>query len=303
MKLKDMGEIGLIKRLARNARYDSSIIKGVGDDAAVMKWAKGKYLLFTCDMLVEGEHFIRNRATPFQIGWKALCRNISDIAAMGGVPRYALASIGISPREEVSFFDGIYKGMSAAAAKFNVNLVGGDISRSEKIVIDVSLIGEVERKNLVLRSGAKAGDAILVTGSIGGASKGKHLDFIPRLDEARSIVKRFKINSMIDISDGLALDLGRILEASNAGAIIYQNTVPLSQAAGPFNKAISEGEDFELLFTMAPKEAGRFFRTALADMKTSVTLIGEIKNKGYGYKLVTGEGVQKDLKLKGYLHF
>ena len=303
MKIKDIGEIGLIKRISKNLRLDSSVIHGVGDDTAVIKWTKDKDLLFTCDMLVEGVHFKLGKATPSQIGWKALCRNVSDIAAMGGVARYALVSASLRPGLPVSFVDGLYKGLRSAASRFKINLVGGDMCHSERIVIDVSLIGEVEKKNLVMRSGAKKGDLIFVTGAVGGSIKGKHLRFIPRIDEARRLVKNFKINAMIDVSDGLVLDLWRILDASGVGARIYQNTIPISKDADSFEKAIYDGEDFELLFTMSVKEAKRFFRTELARMKTPVTLIGEVMGKKDGYTLVTKDGKRKKLSAKGYLHF
>ncbi|MBI5143932.1 MAG: thiamine-monophosphate kinase [Candidatus Omnitrophica bacterium] len=303
MRIKDIGEIRLIKRAAGDFRLDRSVVKGSGDDTAVIRWVKNKYLLFTCDMSIEDVHFKLGEATPFQIGWKALGRNISDIAAMGGVSRYALVSIGINPDLPVSFLNGICKGMKTLADKFNINIVGGDMARSKKLVIDISLIGDVEKGNLVMRNGAKVGDVILVTGSIGGSIKGKHLNFTPRLNEARKLVKEFKINSMIDISDGLVLDLWRILNASKAGARIYQNTIPLSKDADSFEKAVYEGEDFELLFTMNAKEAKRYFRTALAKMETPVTLIGEIMPRRFGYKLIDKAGRISPLKAKGFLHF
>ncbi|MBN1527043.1 MAG: thiamine-monophosphate kinase [Candidatus Omnitrophica bacterium] len=303
MRIKDIGEIALIKRISKNLRLDSSVIHGAGDDTAVIKWTKDKDLLFTCDMLVEGVHFRLAKATPRQIGWKALCRNVSDIAAMGGVPRYALVSASLRPGLPLSFADGLYKGLRSAADRFGVNLVGGDMCHAGKIVIDVSLIGEAEKKGLVTRSGARKGDLIFVTGAVGGSIKGKHLNFTPRLEEARRLVKNFRINAMIDVSDGLVLDLWRILDASGAGARIYQNTIPVSKDAASFEKAIYAGEDFELLFTMGVKEAKRFFRTELARMKTPVTLIGEVLDKKDGYTLVTKDGVRKRLKAKGYLHF
>jgi thiamine-monophosphate kinase len=303
MRLKDIGEIGLIKRLAKTITYDSSVIKGIGDDTAVIKWTQDKHLLFTCDMLVEGVHFRSNEATPYQIGWKALARNVSDIAAMGGVPKYALVSIAMDPGLKVSFLDGVYKGISDVARRFKINMVGGDMSKSKKLIIDISLIGQVERENLTLRSGAKSGDVILVTGFLGGSIKGKHLKFIPRLEEARALVRSFRINSMIDISDGLVLDLWRVLDASKVGARIYENAIPIAREADSFKNAISDGEDFELLFTMNVKEARRFFRTALAKMATPVTLIGEIMSRGYGYKLVAENGKEERLVPDGYLHF
>jgi len=303
MKLKDIGEIRFINRFAGKIRCDRSVVKGIGDDTAVIKWTAGKYLLYTCDMTIEDVHFRLKDASPYRIGWKALARNISDIAAMGGIPRYALVSAALDPDLPVSFADGLYKGIKDCARMFGVNIVGGDTSKSEKIALDISLIGEVEKKNLVLRSGAKPGDVILVTGSVGGSLNGKHLDFIPRVREARELVKRFKINSMIDVSDGLILDLWRILDASKAGATIFQNAVPVSKGAGSFEDAVSDGEDFELLFTMNIKEARRFFRTYLAKMKTPVTLIGEITKRGNGYKLSCNDGKLRRLDPKGYVHF
>lgn len=303
MKVKDIGEMRLIERIARNIKDDKSVVKGIGDDTAVLRWTKDKYLLFTSDILVEDVHFRRRSATPYQIGWKALARNVSDIAAMGGVPRYALVSIALDPGLPVSFIDGIYKGIQTLAEKFSLNIVGGDTSSSRDIVVDISLIGEVERENLVLRSGARKGDLILMTGSVGGSVKGRHLNFIPRLSESRRLVEGFKINSMIDISDGLVLDLLRILDASRVGGRIYQNLIPLAREADSFENAIIEGEDFELLFTMSIKEARRFFKTTLAKMRTPVTLIGEITDKKYGNRLIGPDGGEKKLKRKGYLHF
>ena len=303
MRIRDIGEIGLIKRLAKKSRYDPSVVRGIGDDAAVIRWTRNKYLLFTCDMLVEDVHFCRGTATPFQIGWKALARNISDIAAMGGVPRYAVVSAGLKASLPIAFFDGIYRGIRSVAKRFKVNLVGGDMARSDKLILDVSLIGEVEKKNLILRSGARPGDVILVTGSLGGSLEGKHLNFMPRLDEARELVRNFKIGSMIDVSDGLVLDLWRMLEASSAGGRIYRSLIPVSRKAHSFDKAIHDGEDFELLFTMRPAQAQRLLRACHKKMKTAVTLIGEVTDKKYGYRLITKDGKEKSLKAKGYLHF
>lgn len=303
MRIKDVGEIGLIESLAKSIRLDKSVVKGVGDDTAVIRWTKDKYLLFTCDMLIEDVHFKLKSATPFQIGWKALASSVSDIAAMGGVPRHALVSVGINPNLPRSFLDNLYKGLKAVAARFKINIVGGDTNKSEKLIIDVSLLGEVEKQNIVTRRGAKIGDVILVTGSLGGSIKGRHLNFIPRLAEARSLVKGFKISSMIDISDGLVLDLGRILNASSVGARIYQNTIPVSKDADSPESALYDGEDFELLFTMSVKEAKRFFRAYLAKMETPVTLIGEILAGRGGYKLIDENGIEKKLRARGYLHF
>lgn len=302
MRLKSIGEMGLISMMAKGMRLDSSVVKGIGDDTAVIKWTRDRYLLFTCDILIEDVHFRRKTAAPFEIGWKAMARNISDIAAMGGVPRYAVVSAGLDPNLPARFVKELKRGMVVAADRFGVNIVGGDTSRSKKIIIDVSLIGKVEKENLVLRSGAKEGDVILVTGSIGGSFRGKHLNFIPRLEEARVIVRNFKVNSMIDVSDGLFLDLSRILEASKVGARLYANAIPITPGAAPLDKAVREGEDFELVFTMPIVEARKFFRTMLLKMKTPVTLIGEITSRRRGFVLMTEHG-EKKIANSGYMHF
>lgn len=302
MKIKDIGEINLIKRLAKRFRLDKSVVKGPGDDAAVLRWTKNKHLLFTCDMVIEGRHFDLKKATPFQAGWKALGRNISDIAAMGGVPRHAVVSLGVDPRSSVDIADGICKGIKALADRFGVNIVGGDVAGSKKIIIDISLIGEVEKNKLVLRSGAKKGDVILVTGSLGGSIKGRHLNFMPRVREAREILKNFKINSMIDISDSLALDLHRVLEASGTGAYIYEEAVPLSRAAASVKNALYDGEDYELLFTMSAKEARRFF-SKTSRIKVPVTLIGKIVDRSRGYRIIKKDGREESMETRGYTHF
>jgi len=303
MRIKDIGEIELIKRLAKNFRLDGSVVKGSGDDTAVLKWTKDKYLLFTCDMALEGVHFDLKKVTPFQAGWKALGRNISDIAAMGGSPKYAVVSLAIDPGHNVSVVEGICKGLKSIADRFGVNIVGGDMAESKKIMIDVSLIGQVKKKCLVLRGGAKKGDLILVTGSFGGSIKGKHANFTPRVKESQGIVNNFKINSMIDVSDGLALDLYRVIRASGAGATLYEESIPLSKDAGSVRDALYDGEDYELLFTAGPREAERLLKSNFSRLRTRISLIGEITDKKYGYKLFREDGKEVELKIKGYTHF
>jgi thiamine-monophosphate kinase len=300
MKVKDIGELALISRIAGKIRTDKSVVKGIGDDTAVIKWTKGKYLLFTCDMTVEDVHFKLSGARPEQIGRKALARNISDIAAMGGIPRYAVVSIGLRPDLPVSVTDRISRSIVDLAKRYKINIVGGDTVKSKKIVVDISLLGEVEKKNLILRSGAKRGDLVFVTGAIGGSRKSRHLDFEPRLNEARKLVTRFKINSMIDISDGLLLDAWRIADASGVGIRLYEKLVPLSKGAGPFEKAVKEGEDFELLFTMSPKEA---IRASKVKFKIPISLIGQITDRREDFKIVDISGKEKQIKPKGFLHF
>ncbi len=296
--LKTIGEFGLISRIRKLIKTDSSVIKGTGDDCAVLKLDGARYQLFTCDMLVENTDFTLKDA-PYLIGRKSLAVSVSDIAACAGRPRYCLVSLGVPKNTSVEFIDKMLKGMLGLAKKYNINLVGGDLSRATEVTIDVSMLGIVEKKNLVLRSGAKLGDVIFVTGELGGSIIGKHLKFIPRLEEARFLVKNFKVNSMIDISDGLASDLGHILEESKVGAVIYEDLIPISKDARNLNDALYSGEDFELLFTVSQEQAKKINRRKLSIFKP----IGEIVHKKYGLRLADKYGKGKVIKPEGFRHF
>ena len=296
-KLKDIGEFGLIKRIAEAERiFDKEVIVGIGDDAAVIKYKEGRYLLLTTDMLIENIHFDK-KATPFQIGYKSLAVNISDIAAMGGIPKYALVGLGLKKETSVKFVDEIYRGIRSLAKKFKVKILGGDTVASSKMVINITLSGEVEKKYLTLRNGAKIGDKIYVTGALGGSILGKHLSFIPRVKEARYLVKNLHPTSMIDISDGLLSDLKRVCEASKVGAKIYQEKIPLSKGVislakkkkeDPYQLALTGGEDFELLFTLShhpplyplPSREGKAEEGFILPSKVHITQIGQITKRG-----------------------
>ncbi|MBM3254066.1 MAG: thiamine-phosphate kinase [Candidatus Omnitrophica bacterium] len=303
-KISEIGEFNLINRIRKFIRYkDKNVVYGIGDDAGVLRYTKTKYLLFCSDMLIEEVHFKRENASGFQIGWKALGVNLSDIAAMAGIPKFCTVSLGVPKDLPISFLDEFYKGLNSIAKKFNVSVVGGDTNRSDKFVVDVALIGEVERENLILRSGAKIGDVLFVTETLGGSIYGKHLNFTPRIKEARVLVRNFKVNSMIDISDGLSLDLHHILEESNVGAVIYENLIPLSINCKGVNNALFEGEDFELLFSMSPKEAKRLIKERDTLFKTRVSKIGYVTQKRYGIIFIDKNGLRKKLRKAGYEHF
>jgi len=186
--IKRLGEFGLIKRIRKIVPQDPSVIKGIGDDCAVLPYTAKQYLLYTCDMLVEGVDF-RQNDDPALIGRKALAVSLSDIASCGGIPRWCLVSIGLAPGTLVHKIDTLYRGIVRLARRFCVAVVGGDISAAPKLVINTSVIGEVEKKKLVLRNGAQPGDIIFTTGEFGGSLKGKHLRFEPRLEEAAFLVK------------------------------------------------------------------------------------------------------------------
>ncbi len=258
--LSSLGEFGLIDALTKHCPVSSQVIQGIGDDAAVVKYHSTKYMLFTTDMIAEDVHFKQSDA-PVGIGQKAMSCNMSDIAAMGGIPTFAVVSIGLPQSLSVEYVKGIYQGLKKRASEFGVAIVGGDTIRSEKIIINVALTGEVEKKFLVTRSGAQIGDWIFVTGPLGKSlDSGHHLSFKPRLEESRYLMNHFKPNAMIDISDGLAPDLGHIIKASQVGARLKEGKIP-RRAQATVKDALYDGEDFELLFTLSPMKAEKFLQT------------------------------------------
>lgn len=295
-------EIEFIKNIrARALTGGRGIVTGIGDDAAVLQYDSGRYLLWAADMLSEGTHFCLKKTTFNKIGRKAVAVNISDIAAMGGVPKYITVSIALPARVTKRNLNNIYDGIFEICGQYGISLVGGDTIRSDKLIIDVSMIGFVEKKRLVSRGGAKEDDIVLVTGPLADARK-THLDFIPRLKEARFLTEKYKVTSMIDISDGISPDVNRICGESGVGCRIYKEAIPLS---GKLNMedVLYYGENFELLFTMSPKEARRLFLDlGKRDLKKVFFVIGEITRKNKGMCLVAEEGVLKKLKMKGYRH-
>src|SRR3989338_2993268 len=297
--LSQTGEFGLIHRLRNQIGRPASVVKGIGDDAAVEPFSSRKHLLLTTDMLVEGTQFTRKPPAK-AIGHKAVACSLSDIAAMGGVPKYAVISLGAPPTLPTDFITQLYEGMQVTAKEFGVALVGGDTVKSHKIIVNVAMTGEVAKRALVTRGGARAGDWIFVTGPLGRSlQSGWHLWFTPRLAQAKFLVRQFKPSAMIDISDGLAADLGHILEESRAGAILDEWSLPLRDRA-KLENALYDGEDFELLFTLSPGKAaplqrlqkkGHFFRH-----------IGEIVGRARGLQLRAADGTLKRIRLKGYTH-
>ncbi|MDD5115675.1 MAG: thiamine-phosphate kinase [Candidatus Omnitrophica bacterium] len=281
MYLKDIGEFGLIERFRGKIRTDRSVFMGSGDDCAVLKLDGFRYQLFTCDMIVEDIDFTEKDSMR-DVGRKALGISISDIASCGGIPRHAVISLGLPKNMRLSQAELLAKGVFDLAKKFKINIVGGDISASGKIIIDVSMLGEVEKGKLCLRRGARPGDIIMVTGSFGGSIKGKHLKFIPRLKEARFLADNFKVNSMIDVSDGLIQDLGHILEQSSVGAVLYEGLIPLSREAKNTQEALCSGEEFELLFTVSREQANRIIKSS----RYSFKVIGEIMPEKFGLRLI-----------------
>ncbi len=296
-----LSEFELIDEIKKSAASSKDVIHGIGDDTAVLRQDGSKYLLLTTDMFCEGVHF--QKGVPARgIGHKAMACNLSDIAAMGGIPKYAVVSIGLPRRIPPAFVNELYCGINALARQFGVAIVGGDTITSKGLIINIALTGEVEKKDLVLRKGARVGDCIFVTGPLGRAWKtDKHLSFVPRINQARFLVEHFKPSAMIDISDGLAGDLGHILELSRTGALIAHDDIPLNPGA-KLRDAIYDGEDYELLFTLAPAKAQALMAWQETKRRWFFYPIGTIE-KSRGLRLLKSDGRKENLEIKGFTHF
>ena len=229
-----MTEFELIARLTPTLPTNAGVIVGAGDDCAVLDCgAPDRQLLFKTDAVVEGIHFTKD-TPPGKVGRKALARCLSDIAAMAGTPAAAVVTIGLPQNYDVTVVEKLYAGMSELAREHGVAIVGGETTTSpERMFISIALTGFVPAGKAVLRTGARVGDAIFVTGELGGSLAGRHLDFEPRLAEARWLAQHFKLHAMIDLSDGLAGDLRHLLNPAGLGAELGIETLPVSRAARP----------------------------------------------------------------------
>lgn len=271
-----MSELDLLHWIqSRLGNRSPDILVDSGDDAAVVRVGKKSVLLKT-DAILDGVHFHFSKASPESIGHKAMARPLSDIGAMGGEATFAVVAMAVPQKCSRSRLEGIFKGMKRTARRFGVSIVGGDISsHAGKLGITVSLMGEISKGAPVLRSGAKVGDEILVTGPLGGSIEGKHLRFVPRIREGGRLAREYRIHSMIDISDGLVTDLTHICKASGVGATLDSRKIPISAAArrrrgASLFHALYDGEDYELLFTAKASTASRI----MAQKKGRI--IGEI---------------------------
>jgi thiamine-monophosphate kinase len=326
MKLAEIGEFALIAAIKEMAAKGEGVIKGIGDDAAVLRPCPGMVSLVTTDLLLEGVHFRLEFTDPYRLGRKAVAANLSDIASCGGQPRALLASLAIAADAELAFVQALYKGLLEQAQEFKVALVGGDTSQGEKLMISVTLIGEAEEAKIVYRSGAKKGDLIYVTGTLGDAALGlrqlkqgkregvliqQHLVPAPRVTEGQAIAQQGLATAMIDISDGLVADLGHIAEASQVGAEIRLSQLPLSEeyrkevraySNDPYALALTGGEDYELLFTSPPEKEQAVAKLA-QELGIPITAIGEIVDASAGIRVIGEGGKEYLLKHKGHDHF
>ncbi|HSV95300.1 MAG TPA: thiamine-phosphate kinase [Spirochaetota bacterium] len=318
MKISEIGgEFALIKRLMPEVESDPAIIRGIGDDCAVLAYTADKYLVVTTDMMVENSHFSPQWFTPFQVGKKLVEVNVSDVVAMGGVPRFAFISVALTKDTEVEYMDELYRGIHSAGGKHGVYLIGGDTTHGSQIVLNLTIIGEVEKNLLCLRSEAKAGDLICVTGTLGGNQAGLELllagkpghtiEFLEpecRLASEGCVIARYA-NAMIDVSDGLGSEVRHICEESGVGARIDCEKIPLSsevveaaKAVGgdPYDFAMYGGEDFELVFTVPPGKLSR-----LKEEFSDISVVGAVLPKEEGIFLIKNNE-RMDIG-RGYDHF
>lgn len=307
-------EFELIQRLAAHLPTNESVVTGAGDDCAVLDLGvPDRFVLFKTDAVVEGIHFTKE-TTPEKIGHKALGRCLSDVAAMGGSATAALITIALPPKFDVQVVDGIYSGINALAQRHGVAVAGGETTTNpERLLISVALVGTAAREHCIHRTGARVGDAVFVSGELGGSLAGRHLDFEPRLREGQWLAANFEIHAMIDVSDGLAGDLRQILRSSGVGAELLSNSIPISREAKlksrnessakpPLLAALTDGEDFELLFTIASSDAVKVldgWKKQFPDLP--LTCIGRI-TEGAGLKLRDQNGL-REITLRGYEHF
>jgi thiamine-monophosphate kinase len=326
-QIRQIGEFGLIELIKKQIlSKDKKVLVNIGDDAAVFKTSSDKLSIFTTDTMVEKIHFDLRYCTFEEIGWKAMAANLSDIAAMGGLPTYALVTIGLPKSARIDDILSIYEGATKIARRHNCKIIGGDTTLVRRdLFISITLLGQVEKKFLVTRSGAKKGDLICITGKLGEALAGlellkrfgrrdlslatKHLKPEPKIDQARVLIRNLKVNSMIDISDGLSSELFHLTEESQVGALLYEQRIPVSakcrKAAlllngNPLRWALSSGEEYELLFTVNRRDKSKLDSIK---SKLGISVVGEITDKLRGVRMVRKSGAVQELKKSGFAHF
>ncbi|MCX6004727.1 MAG: thiamine-phosphate kinase [Chloroflexi bacterium] len=332
MKVTDIGEFGLIahiieiinKRSCKTSSAWSNLFIGAGDDAAA--WSTGRSMqLATTDMMVEGVHFNLKYTGWYDLGWKSIASNISDIAAMGGVPLYALVSLALPGDIEVKNITSLYEGMLEIANKYEVVISGGNVSSSKQVIISVTLLGRTTGNKLLTRTSSRRGDYVAITGYPGLSAAGyeilrkkpavrpnakkimidAHLRPVPRVHEAKILLKN-GVRSAIDTSDGLIADLTRICEASRVSAAIYESNIPLHPFLDEYFKetslefALTGGEDYELLFTADKVTIDGIKKR----VNCPVTIIGEITSGTPGVvKIFDEQGESVNFENKGWDHY
>ncbi len=302
-----MVEFELIEELKSLQKYDSRVNLGIGDDCAILPQRAGFETLVTTDLLLDGVHFRTEVDSLKMIARKSLAVNLSDIAAMAGSPTAAFISIVFPKSWNAHRARQLFQELVHAAQEFQISIAGGDTNTwSNPLAINVSIYGEVELGQAILRSGAQPGDQICVSGPLGGSLFGRQFTFTPRISEANWLSKNATLTSMIDLSDGLISDLGHILEESRVGAEILTEKIPISEDVGqsvdgisPLDHALSDGEDFELLWTMSPTQLEKIRN--FQSCPVNIIPIGVI-TESPGCLLVDEQGQKSPCSLKGFVH-
>ncbi len=326
-----LSEFGLIARITKLVpSADGRLVLGIGDDCAAFRQNSEKLLLVTCDIQLEGRHFLKERIAAKELGLRCAAVNLSDIAAMGGAPLYAVVSLGLPPQTSASWVDGLYAGLRESLSRFDASVIGGNITSSDMLIIDITLLGEVAESEMLRRSTAKSGQAILVTGHLGASAMGRlaldrklrpskslaplvkaHRTPMPRVAEGRVIAASRLATAMIDVSDGLAGDLGHICEMSNVGASLDASSLPISPQTlsvarslnlDPLHVALHGGEDYELLFTCPKEHAQSLASRIRRETGTPVAVIGET-TAAKGIVLKRPGGKRQPIEPKAWDHF
>jgi thiamine-monophosphate kinase len=316
--VSELGELELLARILGRIGSPTEGDRWSGDDTAVLRWPHDR-LLVTTDMMVQGIDFELTYATGADIGWKAVSINASDIAAMGACPTHAVAAVGLPPETELAFVDDLMDGIIEAASRYGVALVGGDLSAAREISIAIAMLGTAGEP--ILRTGARAGDAICVTGFLGGAAAGlvalrQGMPVAPPVDalmrrqlrpearvEAGAVLAAIGPTAMIDLSDGLAVDLGHLLDPGDLGCEIEPGAIPIQpgidavDGLDPLETAVLGGEDFELLFTLDPAKVDQA-ASELSSQGVNMSQIGEVT----AGEARLGERSLEEWRRKGWEH-
>lgn len=303
-----MAELEYIRWIREHTKKHPRVIVPIGDDCAAVSWPDQKPLLVTTDMLLEGSCFLRD-AGPERIGRKAMSVNLSDMAAMAGKPVAAVISLGLPSDIDQNWAQKLFSSMQTQAEHFNTVIVGGDTNAWKGLIaINVTLFGEPTGKRPVTRSGAKPGDALMVTGALGGSILGHHLDFTPLVKEAQLLHSLCDLHAMIDISDGLSSDLHHLCEESGCGAEVLAEKIPLKEAShqmqddlSPLQHALGDGEDFELLFAVSEEEGSKLIQEQpLMHLGVNLSRIGCFTTEKT--VVLRENGVSQPLLPLGYVH-
>lgn len=298
--LGKIGEHTAIKRLTATLGRHPDLRVGVGDDCAVTRLPDGLTdQVFTTDPIVENVHFLSSDQ-PERIGNKAAGRVLSDIAAMGAQPQWLLVNVVAPPEQEIEVVEKIYAGINTLCHRFGAVLIGGDLAQGPCLELHVFGTGTLPAGAALLRSGAQEGDLVFTTAPLGGSRSGKHLDFIPRVAEGIFLRESGRVNSMMDISDGLATDLRHILRASGVGATLDAAAIPKN---GTLDNALYDGEDFELLFTVAQKNAEALQAQWAEQFGTKLFSMGQITASANELALRLPDGTTQVLAEKAFEHF